>query len=93
MFLIFGLVFHPAFLSAAEPAPDAAAKKAADAVVAEEDAGADLDAGDKMDDWELGKDDLAAEDEDLKLDDEEETAAKDAKAPAAAPVAAAKKAQ
>ena len=73
LILVFGLVFHPAFLRAAE-ATDASAQKAADAAVAAEDSAkgsADLDAGADAGDWELGKDDLAAEDEDLKMDEEE----------------------
>ncbi len=71
MLLVFGLLFHPAFLLAA----DDAAPKAADAAVAAEtsvEGGADIDAGGNLGDWELGKDDLAAEDEDLKLDEEED---------------------
>ena len=84
LFLVLGIVFQPAFLSAAEPAADA--KKTADAAVAKTEAAdeSDLDAG--MEDWELGKDDVAADDEDLKLD-EEEDAKKDAAAEAPAPAA------
>ncbi len=74
MFLILGLVFHPAFLSAAEEAAPAAK-----AAVTDEDAA--LDAGENVEDWELGKDDLAAEDEDLLLEDEDAATA-DAAVPA-----------
>ena len=81
LLLVFGLVFHPAFLRA-EEAADASAKKAMDtSLTADSAKGSDLDAG--TDDWELGKDDLAAEDEDLKLDED-----MDAKKEAAVPSAA-----
>ena len=84
LFLVMGIIFQPAFLMAADEA--AAKKPAGDAAVAADDK-ADLE------DWELGKDDLAAEDEDLKLDEEDDATAKDAEAAVPAVPAAAKPAQ
>ena len=75
LFLIFGLVFHPAFLSAAEegaPVAKKAAVAAAEGVDNEDLAAAE----DSAEDWDLGEEDTAAEDEDLDLADD--TAAKKA---------------
>ncbi len=82
LLMVLGLIFQPALLSAAEEAATAPAKKATDAAApTEKKAGA---ADENLEDWELGADDLSAQDEDdAALDEEDGAAAKDAaKAPA-----------
>lgn len=75
LFLVLGLVFQPAFLSAAEEA-------AADSAVLAEEGAKDDELEEGLDDWELGADDLAADEDDLTLDEEEE-ATEEGAAPAA----------